>query len=122
MTPPVGIELEGSVPAPITVSRSCVVLAGDTVELAAQLGAFPLEPPQAICGRDSALTEAVEAADAEAPGAAVNAAFVGADAGSEAAAADGLGVEEGHVADVCVVLNWYVDSLETVSHLVLDRV
>lgn len=52
----------------------------------------------------------------------MNAALIGADAGAEAAAADGLGVEEGHVADVCVVLSWCVGSLETVSHLVLARV
>lgn len=41
----------------------------------------------------------------------MNAALIGADAGAEAAAADGLGVEEGHVADVCVVLSWCVGSV-----------
>lgn len=50
----------------------------------------------------STLSEAVEAADAHAPGTAVDTVAVCVDGGAEVAAADGLGVEEGH--DECLVV------------------
>jgi hypothetical protein len=47
-------------------------------------------------GNASSLSEAVEAADAEAPRSAADTVPVGGDVGAEATASDGLGVEERH--------------------------
>lgn len=56
-----------------------------------------VSPPRPQCaGLPPDLLEAVEAADAEAPGPAANAVTVGDYGGAETAAADGFVVEEGH--------------------------
>lgn len=60
---------------------------------------LPQGDADAVASAQRSLFEAVEATDAEAPGAATHTVTVGLDAGTEATAADGLVVEEGHVED-----------------------